>query len=762
MAETTTTSTVGHSFARVEGRAKVTGRAEYIYNLRVPNMLHAKICRSPIGHGRIKSIDTSEAAAVPGVLHIVTGEDVKAVLPEPYYGPAFHDQPILALEKVRHFGEPVAAVLAADPHVAEAAARLIVVDYEELPGVYDEIEALDSAAIVHEVLKPAGTFADLKHLSGKRDTNVALDFHLRHGDADKAFEEAAHVFEHTFRTQQTMHTPFEPMVAVADVREEGAVIHSSTQSPSFVRFELARLLGRPESDVRVRTSYLGGGFGAKVYVKVEALAMALSLIAHRPVRVAQTMEEQFYTITKHPSTFRIRSAVDAEGRITGRKCEVWWNGGAYADIGPRVTQKSGFTAAGPYDIDNIDIDSYALYTNRPPAGALRGFGIPQLVWAYESHTDIIARELGIDPVAFRKRNILRNGRPQAVGTIVEDAEFEAVLDSTAERLGWNRPFDKGSGTRLRGRGIAIGFKASISPTTSSAIVSVNADGSVIVYCSTVDMGQGSATAMAQIASEVLDIPLELIRVVNPDTDVTPYDMSTLGSRSTFHMGHAVRLAAADAKDKLQAMAEEVGAPEGMNAPLSELFVKKFGMRAGTIVGTSNYKPDYAPPNYDTGQSPNATPFWMIGATGAEVEVDTETGQFRILRLVNVCDVGKPINPAVVDTQISGAAVMQLGFTTTETMIIENGQLTNPSLADYKVPGFFDMPDRMENGFIEAEQHNGPFGAKGAGESGTFGVSPAIANAIEDAVGVRIAQMPITAEAIFRALREKDGQPLEDD
>ncbi len=755
------TTTVGRSFARVEGRAKVTGRAEYIYNLRLPSMLHAKLHRSPVPHGRIRSVDVSEAAALPGVHQVITGEDVRAVVPEPYYGPAFHDQPILALDKVRHFGEPVAAVLAADPHVAERAARLIEVDYEELPGVYDEIEALTSEAIVHEVLKPAGTFADLKHLSGRRNTNVALDFHLRLGDADKAFEDAAHTFEHTFRTQQTMHTPFEPMVAIADLANDRAVIHSSTQSPSFVRFELARLLGWPESNVRVRTAYLGGGFGAKVYVKVEALAMALSLIAQRPVRVAQTMEEQFYTITKHPNTFRIRSAVDADGRITGRKCEVWWNGGAYADIGPRVTQKSGFTAAGPYDIENIDIDSFALYTNRPPAGALRGFGIPQLVWAYESHTDIIARELGVDPVDFRKRNILRNGRPQAVGTIVKDGEFEAVLDSTAQRLGWDRSFDKGSGTKLRGRGIAIGFKASISPTTSSAIVSVNADGSVIVYCSTVDMGQGSDTAMAQIAAEVLDIPFEMIRVVNPDTDVTPYDMSTLGSRSTFHMGHAVRLAAADAKEKLHAMAEEVGLPEGSNAPLPELFIKKFGMRAGTIVGTANYKPDYAPPDTETGLSPNATPFWMIGATGAEVEVDTETGQFRILRLVNVCDVGKPINPAVVETQVSGAAVMQLGFTTTEIMIFENGQLTNPSLADYKIPGIFDMPDRMDNGVIEAEQHNGPFGAKGVGESGTFGVSPAIANAIEDAVGVRITQMPITAEAIFRALRAKAGAPLED-
>ena len=753
---------VGRSPPRLESRAKVTGRTDYIYNLRLPGMLHAKILRSTVPHGRIKSIDTSAAAEYPGVLHVVTGEDVRAIIPEPYFGPAFHDQPILALDKVRHVGEPVAAVLAEDPHVAEAAAQLIVVDYEELPAVYDEVEAMDSAAIVHDALKPAGTFADLKHLAGRTNTNIAIDYHLRRGDADKAFAEADHVFEHTFRTQQTMHTPFEPMVSLAEPHGNAITVHTSTQSPSFVRFEIARLLGWAENRVRVRTTHLGGGFGAKVYVKMEALAVALALIARRPVRVALTMDEQFYTITKHPSTFRIQSAVTKDGKITGRKCEVWWNGGAYADIGPRVTQKSGFTAPGPYDIDHVAIDSFALYTNRPPAGALRGFGIPQLVWAYESHTDMIARKLGLDPVAFRKRNILRNGRPQAVGTIVEDGEFEATLDQVAARMAWDKPFDRGSGTLRRGRGVAIGFKASISPTTSVAIVNVSADGSCTVYCSTTDMGQGSDTCMAQIAAEVLDIPAEGVRMVQPDTDVTPYDMSTLGSRSTFHMGHAVRLAAEDARSKIEAMARELGLPPGTNLPVPELFRRRFGMQAGNIIGTGTFMPRYAPPDYKTGQSANATPFWMIGATGAEVEVDTETGQFRILRLVNVCDLGKPINPKIVETQISGAAVMQLGFTVTENMEFDGGQVTNASLADYKIPSFHDVPEVMENLYVEHDQSNGPFGAKGVGEVATFCTSPAVANAIDDAVGVRLMEMPLNPEAVYRALRKKQGKPLEDE
>jgi len=755
------TTVIGQSIPRLESNDKATGWAEYIHTMRLPGMLHAKVFRSDTPHGRILSIDTAEAAALPGVHGVYTGEDILKVMPVPYYGPAFHDQPILALEKVRYVGEPVAVVLAEDPHVAEEAAQLIYAEYEELPAVYDEVEAMTSEAIVHEELKPAGTFPDLKHLVGRRDTNVALDYHLRRGEMEGVFADAAHVFEHTFRTQQTMHTPLEPMATLAEQREGRLILHSSSQSPSFVRIEIARLLGWPENKVRVRVPFLGGGFGAKVYIKTEALAAALALLANRPIKYAQTMEEQFYTISKHPSTFRIKSGIDGSGKILARECEVWWNGGAYADIGPRVTQKSGFTAAGPYDIENVSIDSYALYTNRPPAGALRGFGIPQLVWAYESHTDLIARELGVDPMAFRRQNILKNGRHQAVGTTLVDTEIDGVLAELDRRMNWSGPFEKGDGTVKRGRGIAVGFKASISPTTSMAIVNVNADGSVIVHCSTTDMGQGSDTAMAQIAAEVLGVGVDKVIVIHPDTDVTPYDMSTLGSRSTYHMGHAVRLAATEARDKLAEMAKELGLPEGTNAPVDELFRRKYGMQAGNVIGSGSFIPPYKPTDHDTGQSPEATPYWMIGATGIELSVDTETGHVTIERLITVADLGTALNPEIVATQLSGAAIMQLGFTMTEDMVYDAGQVTNANLADYKIPGFFDIPPVMENVVVEAEQKSGPFGAKGVGESGTFGVSPAIANAVDNAVGVRITEMPLTPEKVFRALRKAAGQPLEE-
>src|SRR6185295_16946471 len=455
------------------------------------------------------------------------------------------------------------------------------------------------------------------------------------------------------------------------------------------RIEIARLLGWPENRIRVRVPFLGGGFGAKLYIKLEALVSVLSLLTKKPVKISLTMEEQFFTITKHASTFRIKSGVTKDGRIVARDCEVWWNGGAYADIGPRVTQKSGFTAPGPYDVQDVAIDSYALYTNLLPAGALRGFGIPQLVWAYESHTDLIARELGIDPVEFRRKNLLREGRPQATGTLMKDAAIEKVLDRTAALMNWSEPFDRGSGTLRRGRGIAIGFKACIANTTSLAAVNINADGSVTVYTSCVDMGQGSDTAMAQIAAEVLHVATESVTVVHSDTDVTPFDMATLGSRSLFHSGNAVKLAAEDALQKMVQLRKELNLSP--DTPVADVFRKKYGMRAGSVTGAGSFIPPYTPPD-ENGQTDNATPFWMVGASGVELEVDTETGKVRLTRLVNVADVGTPINPRIVETQLSGGAIMQLGFTLFEKMLFDReGQLRNASLAEYKIPGLLDVP-----------------------------------------------------------------------
>ena len=754
-------SQVGRSVSRVEGRDKVTGRAEYVHTMRLPGMLVAKLFRSTVAHGLVKSIDTTAARAVPGVVHVVTIDDVKRVIPNPYYGPAFHDQPILADKKVRFVGEPVAAVIARDSHVAEAAAQLITAQYDELPAVFDEVEALDSKVYVHDELRPAETFADLKHLKGVKNTNIALAYKLRRGDFEGAFARAAHKFEHEFRTQKVLHLPFEPHATIADYKDSGVTLYTASQGPSFVRTEIARLLGWPENRVRIKVPYVGSGYGSKLYIKLEALAVALSMIAREPVKVALSMDEMFYQITRHPCTFRIKTGVDVDGRIVARKCEVFWNGGAYADIGPRVTQKAGLTASGPYDIDNVSIDSFALYTNVTPSGALRGFGVPQLVWAYESHTDMIARALDLDPVKFRRKNLMRDGGRHTTGQVLADAAVEKVMDAVLDRMRWSQPFDKGLGSLRRGRGFAIAIKSVTTPTTSVAIVNVSADASVTLYCSTIDMGQGSNTVMSQIVGEVLNIPAESVRIAPCDTDVTPYDMGTLGSRSTFHMGHAVRRAAQDAREKIEQLARDVGEPEGSNVPVAELFRRRYGMQAGNIIGSGAYKPDYVAPDPETGLSPNVTPFWMVSGAGAEVEVDTETGHVKVAKLINVIDCGKPLNPKIVETQISGAALMHLGFTMFEKMHFDGGQVTNASLADYKIVGIRDLPGMMENLTVENYQHNGPFGGKGAGEVATFCVSPAIANAIDDAVGVRLTQLPLNPEAVYRALRAKSGRPLEE-
>jgi CO/xanthine dehydrogenase Mo-binding subunit len=772
-------SEVSRSVPRLEGVQKVTGAVEYIHHLRLPGMLYGKIVRSTVAHANIVSIDTSAAKDMPGVYAVITGEDVQKVVPHPYYGPAFHDQPVLAIGKVHHVGEPVAVVLASDPHVAEDGADLVTVEYEDLEPVFDEVlAAKPGAPIVHEELQPAGTFADLKHLKGKKHTNIALDAQVRHGDIAAGFAKADHIFDDTFKSGQVMHTPLEPMVSVAETRSgKELTIHTASQSPSFVRMEVARMLGWPENKVRVRASFLGGGFGAKLYIKLEALVAVLALIVRKPVRIGLTMEEQFYTITKHGTTVRMKTGVMNDGTIVAREVETYWNGGAFADIGPRVTQKSGFTAAGPYDIANVSLDSFAVYTNLPPAGAFRGFGIPQLVWAYESQADIIAHKLGIDPVKFRQQNCLRDGDEHATGTVMKNAKVIECVESAARMLDWDKPFDKGTGTIRRGRGIAVGLKASISPTTSVALVTVAADGSCTLAISTVDMGQGSDTAMAQVCAETLGITTESITVVHSDTDTTPYDMATLGSRSTYHMGHAVRLAADDARNQLLALAATyLGVPaetcvcengvistsDGKSMTFKELFVARFGMQAGNVVGTGSFEPPYAKPNLETGQSANITPFWMIGATAVEITVDTETGRIRVDKCVTAGDVGRAINPKIVERQLNGAAIMAIGSSISEVMIFENGQVVNASLADYKIPSFLDIPDHIEAELIQDPHPTAPYGAKGVGESGSFGPTPAIANALFDACGVRVREMPLLPERVLRAIHEAAGTPLENE
>ncbi len=761
---------IGTSPPRTDGLAKVTGSALYARHLRVPGMLHAALVRSDRPHARVLAIKCDAGRRAPGVTGIVTAADVRRVVRHERHGPAFRDQPVLATGVVRHVGEPIAAIVADTPAAARAAVPMVEVVYEDLPGVFDPVEAMrPGAPLVHERVEPAGSFADLRGLEPAAGTNVCLHFRLSRGDVLAGLSKADVVVEETFTTPVTQHLPMEPHAVVALPEADGRlVIWSSTQSPSFVRSELAYLLGLPEHAVDVRVPYLGGGYGAKLYVKLEAVAAVLALLFRRPVAVHNSLEDLFYTNNRHATRIVICSGATRDGHLLARQVQVYWDTGAYADIGPRICQKSGYTASGPYRIPHVSIDSYCVYTHHPPAGAFRGFGIPQLVWAYESHTDTLARRLALDPVEFRCRNVLRSGDLQATGTAVRHAGFREVLDAVAHRL--QSPRGR-SGHLARGVGVAVGMKAVLTPSTSLAVVHMYGDGSVGVAASTVEMGQGAETVLSQIAAAELGVPLRRVHVLHPDTDVTPFDTLTAGSRSTFHMGNAVRRAAQDVRlQLLERAARLLEAPpdvlaiedggvvtrEGPRRQLTfgEILEKTFG-QGGTLVGRGEDRSHAKHLDPATGQSDQVTAFWFSGAAAAEVEVDTETGEVRVPRLVCAADVGKALHPQLVEGQIRGAAVMQLSQTLYEAVATQDGQLLNPNLIDYKVLTTAEMPERLEAVIVEVPHPEGPYGAKGVGETGSFAIAPAVANAIADATGTRVRDLPLTPQRVLKALREAD-------
>lgn len=763
-------SVVGQSVYRKDAVQKVTGQVLHVGNIEMPGMLHVAVLRSPYPHARIVRIDKARAQALDGVAAVVTGADI-AAMPgiDPRYGPAFRDQPILAIDRVLHIGEPVVAVAATSKRAAEDALMLVEVEYEALEPLLDVLEAVKpDSQVLHPNLRPAGTFADLAHIQPGQASNICYQFKLRRGEVEKAFAAADRVFDDTFRSPPAQHVPMEPHVTLAYLDEGQRInVWTATQTPSYVRTELAAIFGLPMNRIRVRVPYLGGGYGAKLYAKLEPLVALLALVTRRPVRYALTREEEFFTITKHGVVAKIKTAVK-NGMITARKCEVYWDTGAYAEIGPRVVHKSGYTSAGPYRIPNVWIDSYCVYTNKPPAGAFRGFGAPQVVWAYDSQMDIIARALNVDPVEFRLRHALDEGEEFATGTQVRSFGLKPAIRQAAEAVEWSKPKAPAKGTKARGRGIASGIKSVLTPSISGAIVTMNADASVNILSSTVEMGQGSETMMAQIVAEELGVGFEQVHIVQPDTDITPYDTITAGSRSTYHMGNAVRIAAAKIKAelfavvarKLEVNADDLvardrrifvrGTDRGMT--LDEAFLAKFGSLGTTLTGEAICQTTVAPMDHETGQSEKCTEYWFPSATAVEVEIDTETGQVTILKFFAVGDAGTPINPKHCEQQLLGSAITHLGLTLFEEMVFEEGRLLNGSLLDYQIASIKDMPGEVRPIVVQVPHESGPFGAKGIGETGTLTVSAAIANAIEDAIGVRIRELPITPEKIVRALK----------
>jgi carbon-monoxide dehydrogenase large subunit len=547
-------------------------------------------------------------------------------------------------------------------------------------------------------------------------------------------------------------------------------VWATTQNPFVVRTQLANIFKVPVSKVRVIVPYLGGGYGGKVYPKVEPITVALAQKAGRPVRVVLSREEVFYTITKHAAVIRMKTGVKNDGTLVARECEIHLDTGAYAEIGPRVAKKSGYTAAGPYKIPHLKIDSYSVYTNKPPAGAFRGFGVSQSAWAVESQMDIIAAALHMDPLEIRKKNGYDEGDKFVTEETLRAVGLKECLKEVAESIGWesNRTSDSkikkdsAVGSARRGKGLACMIKATITPSISCAVVKLNEDASLSLYTGTVEMGQGSETVLAQIAGKELGIPLEKIQVLGVDTDVVPYDLTTSSSRSTFHMGKAVQLAARDILRQLTAIAateysvpeEKITCAEGKlrlpetQVDYAELMFKRFGMRGGTLVGEGQVKTS----TKDEYGEKSTSAFWFLAAGAAEVEVDIDTGKFKLLKYATAVDVGKALNPLGCRQQLAGAAITGIGQAMFEEIAYDNGQLINPNLVDYILPSLGDVPATIDTICVEVPDPTGPFGAKGIGESALIPVAPAIANAIYDAVGIRIKDLPIKAEKVYLGLR----------
>ncbi len=747
-------SVIGRSVLRLDGHAKVTGRALYTGDLSVPGMFPGLILRSTTAHARLRAVRTEEAERVPGVLAVLTAVDLDGT--DPYYGHAVKDRPVIAIDTVRYVGEPVAAVAAVDLRTAHAAAERIIMDVEELPPVLNMDQALaPGAPAIHEGRFGLGQYDGSDHVEAA--PNICYHERYAWGDVDRGFAEADAVYEDTFTFPMVYHYAMEPYTVVASADRDGITVWASAQHPLLVQAELAAIFHEPLERVRVIVPYVGGGYGSKSYTKIEPLVTALARKARRPVRVVCSVEEAMLTNRRHAARIRLRTGVRRDGRLVARDCTIHLDTGAYADNGPRVANKIATRILGGYRCPHVRVEVSAVYTNTSPAGSFRSIGGPQAAWATESQMDMIAERLGLDPLEVRLRNLLREGEPIRGRLRPLDTDLARGLRRAAEAIRWRMAAPRGTGS-----GIAVALADSGANPTSVAIVRMHHDGSVTVHESSTELGQGTRTVLAQIAAEELAIPLERVGVAASDTAATPYDRSTGESRSTTLMGLAVQAACRDLRGQLLGIAAQqegvdrsalsttagvVIAPTGKHLEYSDLIRAFYEMPGGELIGRG-----YIRPSFERGHLRQPPVFWEVGWGAAQVEVDEETGAVRVSRYVGVADVGRPINPALVEGQEEGAAVQGLGHTFWEAMIYEDGQLLNGSLVEYRVPTFEDLPESFETVLLEHGNGPGPYGAKGMGEGGIGPVAPAIAAAVAQAVGVRITDLPLTPERVWRAMR----------
>lgn len=748
---------IGRSQERVGGRDRVTGAQRFAADIHLDNVLHVKLVHLPVAHARIVSIDASAALAVEGVRIVFTAADLPQ--PVPRFGPAFVDRPVIAVGETKFFGEPLAAVAAETEDAAEEAARLVKVQYEELPAVISVEQALDPSF-------PLVQDPSLRPSHPLKDTNRFQEWTFGWGDVDHA--QADLVIAHDYGFPMVTHFAIEPHVFMAAPDENGVTVWSPIQHPFVLQRVVAASLNWPLSKVRIVAPDPGGGFGGKGWPKFEPLVAYLALKVGRPVRLVLTLEETFQQVRRTSATVRARTGFTHDGRIVFQDLETNFLLGAYADIGVRVVSKASYAACGPYRTPNARVLARALLSHTTPTTAFRGFGTPQASWAVESQLTEAARLLGIDPVEIRLRNVPAKGEAFIPNDTPCDGDWQQAIRRASATLDWTAPLGE-----HRGRGISCGLKSSSTASASLSIVRLHYDGSVSVLSATSDMGQGARTVLSQIAARELGVPIDRVAVVMGDTSVVPYDSSTSASRSTVFMGNAVLKACLDIRAKLRGLAarafkvaeDEVEALAGVvrvpGKDLSYLDVLKaaFGPPRGEVIGIGEERGGGFRPDHPLGGSPE---FWEFMCTAVEVKVDPGVGMVDVAKLVLASDIGTALNPLHVEAQDEGAAVMGLGHSLMEHLILdEHGRILNLGALDYRIPTTEDVPHELHSILIENHDGPGPYGAKGAGEGGILAIAAAVGAAINQAVGTEIRELPLTPERIWRAIRSKSQSNSED-
>jgi len=751
---------VGNRMPMLDAAAKAKGTAQFIDDLVLPGMLHGKILRSPLAHAKILHIDTSKAEKLSGVKGVMTGEDI----PDRKYGivPKAKDEYALAKIKVRYVGDEVAAVCAVDPEIAEEALELIKVDYEELPAVFDPMEAIkEGAPLVHDVVQK----------------NISASIRKEFGDVEKAFGESDFIYEDTFYSQAVNHAPLEPHGALAqyDPLRGELTIWSSTQIPFFLRRNLSTTLLVPESKLRVIKPKVGGGFGQKIDLFAKDFcACWFAMNLGRPVKFIYEREEVFIaTRQRHPMYLSVKTGLNKEGKILAQQFKAYADGGAYNSTAPLMITLTGFFLMIPYNVPNLLHEGYHVYTNKPVGGAMRGHGIPQARFAVERQLDMIAERMDMDPGEIRIRNSIHAGKPHPAKFVINTCGFVDTVKKAAEGIGWAEkrgklPFGRGVG--IAGGSFPSGV-SNMSHISSGAVVQLGRDGAVNVLTGAADIGQGAETVIGQIVAEELGVLLEDVRVTAADTGITPLDPGTFGSGVTVRAGNAAKLAATSVKnklfeivsEKLEASVDDLvaekrkiyvkGSPDKGMAFSEALKAYQYGDHPMPIVGRGSWMAPATEPTTLLKENGNFAPSYSFMTQAAEVEVDPQTGRVKLLKMAAAHDCGKMINPMLVEGQLEGSVVGGMGQALYEDVIVEKGQVMNPSFLDYGFPTAMEMPE-IEAIEVETNDPLGPFGAKEAGEGTQISPAPAIVNAIYDAIGIDFTELPVTPEKVLKALEEK--------